>query len=269
MNQELVEAVRERKTVLFVGAGVSRNLGLPSWNDLVKHLAQELDYDPEIFATHGDYLALAEYFQLEKGTIGSLRSWMDRTWHSEIDIGRSDIHNLIVELDFPIIYTTNYDTWLERAYAAHSKAYIKVANVGDIGKTRDGATQIVKFHGDLEDDASIVLTESSYFTRLDLESPLDIKLRSDLLGRSVLFIGYSLSDINIRYILFKLNRQWLSSPFSGARPKSFIFLSRPNPIQERLLTHRGIDAIVSDHDDPKEGLRDFLHQLSREALGRT
>ena len=269
MIQEIIEAVRERKIILFVGAGVSKNLGLPSSFELVKHLAEELNYDPEIFATHGDYLALSEYFQLEKGTIGSLRSWMDRTWHTGVDIASSEIHKHIVELEFPIIYTTNYDTWLEQAYAAHGKPFVKIVNVGDISKAKDGITQIVKFHGDLEDDTSIVLTESSYFTRLDLESPLDVKLRADLLGRSVLFIGYSLSDINIRYMLFKINRQWLSSPFADARQKSFIFLTRPNPVQERLLASRGIHSIVSELEDPKVGLRDFLHRLLSEALGRT
>ena len=66
-------------------------------------------------------------------------------------------------------------------------------------------TQIIKFHGDFDDDSSLVLTESSFFIALDFESPLDIKLRSDSLEKSLLFIGYSLSDINIRYMLYKLH----------------------------------------------------------------
>lgn len=60
MNQELVHAVRERRALLFVGAGVSQNLGLPSFGELIDHLAGELDYDPEIYATQGDYLSLTE-----------------------------------------------------------------------------------------------------------------------------------------------------------------------------------------------------------------
>lgn len=268
MIEELATAVREGRVILFVGSGVSQNLGLPSYSGLVRHLAEELNYDPEIYATHGDYLALAEYYQLEKGTIGPLRSWMDRTWHTGVDLNKSQIHRLIVELNFPIIYTTNYDTWLEQSYVLHKRDYVKIANVGDLIRVKPGITQIVKFHGDTEDDASIVLTESSYFSRLDFESPLDLKLRSDLLGKSVLFIGYSLSDINIRYMLYKLNRQWQSSSFSDARPKSFIFLARPNPVQERVLFSRGIQPIVSDADNPEIGLRDFLHHLLHESLGR-
>ncbi len=267
MTEELAIAVRERRVILFIGSGVSQNLGLPSFSGLVQHLAKELNYDPEIYATHGDYLALAEYYQLEKGTIGPLRSWMDRTWYTGVDLAKSEIHRLIVELNFPIIYTTNYDTWLEQSYDLYKRDYVKIANVGDLTKVKPEVTQIVKFHGDTEDDASIVLTESSYFSRLDFESPLDIKLRSDLLGKSVLFIGYSLSDINVRYMLYKLNRQWQSSPYADAMPKSFIFLVRPNPVQERLLSNRGIQAIVSNTDNPETGLREFLHSLLHKGLG--
>src|SRR5207249_3109444 len=112
------------------------------------------------------------------------------------------------------------------------------------------------------------LTESSYFSRLDFESPLDVKLRYDMPGRSVLFIGYSLSDINIRYMMYKLHRQWQSSSFAAARPKSFIFLARPNPVQERVLSSRGVQAIISNADNPEVGLREFLQQLLGVAWGR-
>jgi len=35
----------------------------------------------------------------------------------------------------------------------------------------------VKLHGTFDDDASLVLTETSYFDRLEFESPIDIKMR--------------------------------------------------------------------------------------------
>jgi hypothetical protein len=104
----LVSAVRERRAILFVGAGVSMNLGLPSFRQLVSHIGEELDFDADIFHTFGDYQSLAEYYVLDK-RIGPLRSWMDRSWHpGSIDIKNSEVHRLIVELNFPIIYTTNY-----------------------------------------------------------------------------------------------------------------------------------------------------------------
>jgi hypothetical protein len=75
-----------RRAILFVGAGVSRNLGLPSGNELLAEMARDLDHDPDILAQHGDNLACAEYYMLEKKSFGSLRSRMDRTWHKDENV---------------------------------------------------------------------------------------------------------------------------------------------------------------------------------------
>ncbi|MCI4670180.1 MAG: SIR2 family protein [Bacteroidia bacterium] len=263
--QELIEAIRKRNVILFVGGGVSMNLGLPSWDKLIDRLAKDLGFDNEVFRSYGDHLILAEYYKMNKG-IGPLRSWMDRKWHNtdKVNIRESRIHQLIVELDFSLIYTTNYDRWIEFAFDEYEKPYVKIADVTDIKRSREGVTQIVKFHGDFDNDSSIVLTESSYFDRLDFETPLDIKLRADVLGKSILFIGYSLSDINIRYLLYKLNKMWQSAKNNEAKPKSFILLMQPNPVQELVLEKRGIVTIISQNEDFGKGLEEFLETLYKE-----
>jgi hypothetical protein len=231
-------------------------------------MAVQLDYDPRVFSKNGGYLELAEYYEIEKATLGPLRSWMDRKWHTDdTKVDASKVHQSIVDLGFPVIYTTNYDRWLEIAHQRRQKAYTKVSNVGDFTRIRDGVTQIVKLHGDFDDDQSLVLTETSYFERLTFDSPLDIKLRSDAIGKVILFVGYSLSDINVRYLLYKLYRLWADSPFATARPRSYVFLSRPNPVQEAILERRGIQSIVSELDDPGAGLEGFLEQLVRDVKG--
>ena len=48
--QELAEAIRSGKALLFVGAGVSVNLGIPSWKELTAHMAEALGIDPDEFA---------------------------------------------------------------------------------------------------------------------------------------------------------------------------------------------------------------------------
>ncbi|RMG71911.1 MAG: Sir2 family NAD-dependent protein deacetylase [Bacteroidetes bacterium] len=266
---DLIQAIKARQVILFVGGGVSINLGLPSWDRLIDKLADDLGMDRAYFRGLGDHLVLAEYYKLNKG-IGPLRSWMDRKWHNtdKVDIKTSDIHRLIVELDFPIIYTTNYDRWIEFAFKAYAKPYIKISDVSDIKGIEEQKTQIIKFHGDFDNDSSIVLTESSYFDRLDFETPLDIKLRADVLGRSLLFIGYSLSDINIRYLLYKLNKLWERANNQDAKPKSYILLMKPNPVQERVLEHRGITTLMSPYKNPKKGLTEFLQILHHEVVGK-
>jgi len=74
---------------------------------------------------------------------------MDTTWHpSRIKIEKSQLHNLIVDLDFPIIYTINYDRWLERAFEKRGKSFHKIANMADLASAPDDHTHIIKFHGD-------------------------------------------------------------------------------------------------------------------------
>jgi hypothetical protein len=266
--RELVEAIRGGNAILFAGAGVSMNLGLPSWSDLIRHMAEDLDFDPDVFASLGDYLSLAEYYRSVKGSLEPLRRWMDEAWHGGgVDVGASAVHRLIVGLPFRLIYTTNYDAWLERAFEHHGRKFAKIIRVVDLVNLEPDAVQIVKFHGDFADESTFVLTESAFFDRLDLEGPLDIKLRADILGRTILFVGYSYSDINMRYLFYKLQRIWESSAYAGDRPKSYLFLDRPNPVQERVLANRGIVPLVSECDDPGQGLERFLRQLA-DAAGR-
>lgn len=263
MKNELLDAHRSGKLMLFVGAGVSANLGLPNWDALIAHIAKELGYDPKIFSTYGTPLALAEFYKKKKGGLGPLRSWMDREWHKPtIDISKSEIHRLITQGNFPRIYTTNYDRWLEYAHDAFDVRYDKIASVADLVSVTDGQRQIIKFHGDFNADDSIVLDETSYFQRLDFDTPLDIKLRNDMLGSSVLFIGYSLNDLNIRLMFYRLTEMWRRSTLASARPKSYVFTNRPNPVAQEVLSHWGIEMIISEEDDPKKALTDFLHDLA-------
>jgi hypothetical protein len=262
MKSELLHAYRTGRLLLFAGAGVSANLGLPSWSELIAKIAEELGYDPKIFSSYGTHLALAEYYKRKKGTLGPLRSWMDREWHKpEIDIGSSEIHRLIALGKFPRIYTTNYDRWLELAHDYHKVGYGKIASVADLVTVEERQRQIVKFHGDFDDDASIVLDETSYYERLSFDSPLDIKLSNDVLGNSVLFVGYSISDLNIRLLFYRLTKMWGRHALASARPKSYLFTNRPNPVAEEVLGHWGIEMLVSEEDDPKEALIGFLSEL--------
>ena len=261
MLEELRKAIKDKNVILFIGAGVSATLKLPTWSQLISHIASEMGYDEELYTKYGDNLQLAEYYVIKKGRIGNLRSWMDRNWVVDKDtIKASKIYQSIVKLDCPLIYTTNYDGCLEAAYDVYGKKYKKIVGVDDLVGINSDTTQIIKFHGDTVSDESIVLTESSYFERLDFESPLDIKLRADMLGKSILFLGYSLTDINIRLLIYKLDRLWKKSNVDK-RPLSYIFLPTPNPIQEKILAQRGVKTIVGDGLNREESLENFLQSL--------
>lgn len=267
--EELISALRQGRVILFVGAGVSKNLGIPDFAELVGFMADELGFDPGTFNGFGDYLMLAEYYRIRKGTLDPLMTWLhEKSNLPGVDVGRSRIHELIVRLRCGIVYTTNYDHWLEAAHDRFGSPYRRIVRVRDIPEVHGDSTQIVKFHGDFEDADSIVLSETSFLKRLSFEGPLDIKLRADALGRTILFIGYSLSDINIRYLLYKIYVQWEESDWAMLRPKSYVFLAKPNPVQETIMRERGVHPIVSEREDPGEGLQWFLEQLVEQAWSR-
>jgi hypothetical protein len=126
----------------------------------------------------------------------------------------------------------------------------------------------VKYHGDFSDDDSLVLTETSYFERMRFETPLDIKLRADSLGRTILFLGYSLTDINIRFLLYRLHQIWNESPYANAQPRSFLVTDSPNPVQEAVLHNWGVTSIIADDgESPSDRLESFLRNLCLDAFG--
>lgn len=120
---ELARSIKARRAILFAGAGLSMAVGLPSWRELIAQMGDDLEIDSEEFINlDRSYQTLAEYYRLKRGSIGPLRSWMDRNWSvSEEKVSGSRVHELIIALDFPIIYTTNYDSNLEVAFRLHGR----------------------------------------------------------------------------------------------------------------------------------------------------
>jgi SIR2-like domain len=261
---QLAEAIAERRAILFVGAGVSMSVGLPSWEALIKQMVAELGLEGELAVPRERFQTLAEYYQLKHGSIGPLRSWMDRNWSASREkVEQSELHRLIVELDFPIIYTTNYDRNLEVAFEIYGRNYMKVANARNVAQAKREVTQIIKYHGDFDEDSSLVLTETDYLDRLSFDSPLDVRFRSDALGSTILFIGYSLSDMNIRLLLHRLWQTWHRSGYENDRPPSFVFMAKRNDVEEAVLERWGIKALVGETDDPQEALLAFLRKLAK------
>ena len=82
-------------------------LGPPSWGDSCGRWQSNWVTIPTCSSARmPTILQIAEYYRLEKNSIGSLRSWMDRTWHVTDDaLRQSKIYNHLIDLEFPFIYT--------------------------------------------------------------------------------------------------------------------------------------------------------------------
>ena len=254
---------RDGKLMPFIGAGLSHSLGLPSYDGLIGEVAEELGWDAEVFRQQGDFLQLTEYYVTVKGSIGPLRSRLDREWNpTDEQVRSSRPHAALAALRPALLYTTNYDDIIERAFRLQNAPYHEIASIDDIASAPDRVTQIVKFHGTFSNDSSLVLTESSYFERLDFESALDIKLRSDSLGRCLLFLGYSLRDVNIRFMLHKLNKlRSKALRTTSALPSAVLVTSAVGEVHEKLLETWGVRTVELDPGNVTESISVFLESL--------
>lgn len=262
----LASRLAKGQVIPFVGAGVSMALGLPSYAALIRELGDHVGFDGPIFEGLGDYLTLAEYYHLEKNGLLELQRYLQLKWKkSQKEVLASPVHRALVELRCQLIYTTNFDGFLEQAHRGLNQRYRTIRSAKDMVDLPGDRVHIVKLHGDLSSPSTMVFTETSYLERLSFEAPLDVKLRSDALGKSLLFIGYSLSDINIRYLLFRLQRQWEREAKPELRPKAYVFMGRPNKVLSRVLRSRGVEPIVAETTNQSESLADFLKSLRRRA----
>lgn len=271
--QELIALASERRLIPFVGAGFSSALKLPSWESMLRALCGRVEgslpFDELAKSTGGDFLQIAEYLFLKcDRQIGPIRHQLEKSLSHHADPLLSGPHVELVNLGAAQIYTTNYDDLIEATYMALGLDISTVVLPKDVALARTDRTQIVKYHGDLAHESTLVLTESAYYKRLDFESPMDLKFRSDLLGKSVLFMGYSFRDVNIRIIWFKLMQMMRDIPEADRRP-SYIVRLDPNPALDELNAAVGLRTIVLSPrgpvEDPAERVRllgDFLLRLS-------
>lgn len=269
----IANRILKKKLVLFIGAGMSNNIGAPTWNELIEHLSINNDCDFGVSSLLGNNLELAEYFTCyydscknEKAVLKEVANIFDEDYN---ELKSSEIYKMLVSLNVDTIYTTNYDRILEKAYEIHSsKKAETICSLQSLSKSDPDKVHIVKFHGDIKEPENLVLTQSSYYKRYDFENALDILLRKDLLTKSFLFLGYGFGDNNLKYMFYKLNTLWTNVEGSENRPDSYMFLTENNPVQRKILEDKyKITTIVSEELDKGKAVGEFLEKLN-EAIRR-
>ncbi len=214
--KEIYQAIRSERLVVFVGSGVSRNSGLPTWSGLIEKMRTLLDI-PETpkeldnFLSTENYLTIAQYFydQYKESEYQKL---------IKKELGKSAKSNPIDDMIFKLkprhIVTTNYDRLLEESAENFQKnsqyRYIPIIYDNDFIHSPGlfeipSPRYIIKLHGDIKKLDSIVLKEEDYL-HYELSRPLmSTFLKALLADHSFLFIGYSLRDYNIKQIIEWIN----------------------------------------------------------------
>ena len=101
-----------------------------------------------------------------------------------------------------IILTTNYDTFIEETINEKDKKVLK-KYIGQKGLFRSESRycELYKIHGCVSDSNTIVITEKDYEQYNKNSILITSKIVSNLLHSPIIFLGYSLTDLNVRNIL--------------------------------------------------------------------
>lgn len=269
---DLKRLYHQRRVVPFVGAGASMAVTWgggkrgPSWDEMVDQAVRLLgSNEPSTLRVRGTELQILEFFKIRNDGLAPLTNWLSRQFSeaTDEDILNSKIHSELVRLlNCEIFYTTNYDDFLERALNKFGRAAHVVTGERNISHDRS-KVEIVKFHGDFNNPNDMVVTESQYMDRMRLEATADFKLRGDILGRAVLFIGYSFRDPNVNYIFHSINRLFDKLPDSPAGRRAYIVLPDPSEFERRLFNARNIEVIAIGSSQIADDVASVLSQMSQ------
>lgn len=102
-----------------------------------------------------------------------------------------------------IILTTNYDEMIEKAYNSIVSSHPIDTYIGQEGFLREniGYAELYKIHGSSSRPDSIVITEKDYELFKKNSVLISAKIISSLINSPIIFLGYSLTDENVRSII--------------------------------------------------------------------
>ncbi|MHC4042232.1 SIR2 family protein [Bradyrhizobium sp. 23AC] len=212
-------ALAEDAAAVFIGAGVSMAAGYPSWKKLLQEIGEELGVDS---GDVSDLAALAQWHIRKSAGATRIRQVI----RDEIGVERPIPSTLEVVARLPVrhIWTTNYDRLIERAFSTIGRPIEAISAASDIIlKPRPGAVRLYKMHGSVDRLDDVVISTDDYeLFRLRRGAFLPL-LHAHLSSLSLLFLGLSFTDPNVRHVLSSIREN-----FSEAPPEHFAVVRPPH-----------------------------------------
>lgn len=191
MINELKEALNDEKLVIFVGAGISKNSGIPTWGQTVRTFAEKIGY-PSHRLTTDEYIRIPQYFYGIDRSENHEEYYKTLLKSVNLDVKPNIINKLIAEIHPKHIVTTNYDKLMDIA----ADKYEIITTDRELLKVK-GKNYLIKMHGDIDDVRGIVFKEDDYLQYSESHRVMEIFLKSLLIDHVFLFVGYSLNDYNL------------------------------------------------------------------------
>ena len=114
---EYTEKLKCEKASLFIGSGISRKSGYANWKDILRDCAEEINLNVD---KEDDLITLAEFY-----VKGRQRTKIDQTiasFFKDKNGKPSQVHRILATFPVRSIWTTNYDTLIERTKKARKTA---------------------------------------------------------------------------------------------------------------------------------------------------
>ena len=253
--EKLREINKQHKLVIFVGAGVSRNSGVCSWWELVRRIAIEIGYNDicekcelkyltttdgegstvscvfnnrpcqyEFSFSNEEFLKIPQYYyETDAKDKTAYKKLLKEVFDKPYKPNKID--ELIVALEPEHIITTNYDHLIEDVKNPSISNYTVIKSDNDLlEKGRHGRKYIIKMHGDIDDLDNIVLKEDDYLTYSLNHKLLEIYIKSILIDKTILFVGYSLGDNNLKLIMSYIN--YFANTVKIERPPHYLAVNK-------------------------------------------
>jgi hypothetical protein len=211
---EIAYAAASNRLCLFTGTGFSKAItgnNAPSWQGLLEDLCSlhpQGDAIKESLFPGGNLgsLSLEEAAQVISLELDSI----DKNVHEEVskiistidlDGENKHISKYFTENNFRVI-TTNYDKLAERL--AGEDRCQSIASGLPIPKS-PAKVKVYHVHGSVDSPENMVITSEDYFKFINNNSYLSQKLSTVLHENTVVILGYSLGDTNLKAIMSECN----------------------------------------------------------------
>lgn len=234
--QAIRNAIENDTLTIFVGAGFSKfaetnTIKFPSWEELM------LPFKKDLQTTETDYLKVAQLYAIEFGEYRLYEKLKDVI---PLHANPSDLHVQLFRMNPRYVVTTNFDNLLEKTINEQGLIYDIIKSDEDFVKSTL-PQKLIKIHGDL-DAHNIVFKEDDYLNYANNRPLLDNFLRHILSSTTVLFLGYSYSDNNIKQIAKWIEKQ------SKVSPPRFLVAGGENRGQIRYLENHNIRVIFPNNN---------------------
>ena len=255
--EKIARPMAEHRAVPFLGAGCSiAHLGV-DWTGLMVHLLGEE-------ARSMDVLEAASRVVARDGRESFVAGLRDALLVDQFDDSKGSISMYIMGMSMGVLYTTNQDNVLERCFEKFGRKLNIVVELQDMGRQDPFFPTLYKYHGGLDVPESVVFTTEDYRARMSVrEHHLDVRLRSDCLSKSLVFLGFSFADPNVRDLFTHLRKV-----FGGALPTSYLIQYQFDmKFAASLNKEFGIEvldtaAVFPELSDPGERIDAFMKELN-------